>query len=167
LTLRGIPSALSFDIRGRLAVGSPLGLLDIFDVVHGTHERSIAAYQGTRSITTAAFSPDGAFLAVAPSVGTINERLNAGPVRIWSTATWVRETALGSVKDNQTFGQVAWSQDGRLLSAVSFDGTLYTWRFDTRAAILKNRLPNGGTATAFSHDGTLAVAAGDMVLILK
>lgn len=169
LTLNQIPTALSFGADNLLAVGATGGELSLFDLTQNTLDWTINAFSpGTRNVLASAFSPDGAFLASAPAHGIACCALESGPIRIWKTHTSEQVASLGSVKDDQSFPQVAWSPDGTLLAAASFSGAFYVWRVGTnQVPIFTAHFPLAAYATSFSSNGMLAVAQGDEVLILK
>jgi len=170
LALHHIPTTVSFAEDGRLAIGSTAGQLYIFDLASPAPIRTITAYEGKpgQSVTTTAFSPDGAFLATAPAGAVNNQPLDGGPIRIWKADIGEQIAALGDVKDDQTFPQIAWSPDGSQLAAVSFSGLFGVWRFGASPApLFTTHFSHAGYAIGFSRNGTLATAVGDSVYILK
>jgi WD40 repeat protein len=166
--VKGAAFALSFAPSGRLAVGETGGLVEVVNLETSTIEQSISAYLDHRSVGSVSFSPDGDFLAVAPTVGLIHQKLDAGPVRVWQTETWQQLASLGSVSDDQTFSQVAWSPEGKLLSATSFSGAFYVWQFGPHPVpVYQTHIAGGGFSTKFSRDGMLAITENAEVVILR
>lgn len=168
LTFNEVPTAVAFGLPNRLAVGTAGGHLKILEMPQDAAEQTILAFQRNRNVMSSAFSPNGALLAATPTVGFSVVPLDDGPVRIWKVDTGERVATLGSVQDNQTFPQVAWSADGTLLAAISLSGLLEVWRVGaTQSSVFTTHFSAAGYAAAFAPSGALAAAVGAEVVILK
>ncbi|MBT7096625.1 hypothetical protein HN937_04565, partial [Candidatus Poribacteria bacterium] len=112
---------------------------------------AIASLTTNGSVKTAAFSPDGATIAVAIW----------GDVTLWSTSSWQTAGTLNGRSSN--IRALAFSPDGTTLAAGYADGTVVLWDTSTwlRAATLRGH-SRDVTSVAFSPDGsTIATGSWD------
>jgi WD40 repeat protein len=108
---------------------------------------------------SAAFSPDGQWIATGDQDGAIS---------LWEVA------AAGSVRRRlpghaASVSGVSFSPDGRRLVSSSFDGQVKVWDWTAGAELLTLPLPAGGQAwhVVFTPDGkTIAAAGGDGLVTL-
>ena len=105
---------------------------------------------GKGSINEIAYSPDGALLAVASSIG----------VWLYDTNTY-QEIALLTRSFRYLYHNVAFSPDGNTIASGSDDATIYLW--DVNTGTLKNTL-TGHTAwvkhISFSPNGRMIASGG-------
>jgi len=114
-----------------------------------------------------AFSPDGAFLAVAYPDDK-DDWLNTNRVRVWhvpaesgelSNLAYELTDATRSEGSDQALISLAWSQDGSLLAAGFSDQSVHIWRAGPGLVYRRLVLDSMPRFAAFAADGRLAVGA--------
>jgi WD40 repeat protein len=148
--LHGATQAVAFAPDGRLLAVARAGdeAVRLFDPATGKERARLSGHFSY--VTTLAWSPDGA--AIAAGI----EEWNKASLRVWG---WPGGKELFT--DSDAVGGVAFSPDGRLLAAVSYDEPLRLWR--VKDGKLIGRFcwhgPDMG-AVAFTPDGRW-LATGD------
>lgn len=144
-------TALAFDPQGRLlATGGREGIVRRYDLrggepnVQGVWEPE-ASNAGIRAL---AVHPDGAWIAIADTVGKIV---------LWKSGTRVRPLGnrVGVIKS------LAFSPDGRSLAGLSESGAAQLWRLEEELSMVEPVLltePRSVQVLAFSSDGRLVTA---------
>ena len=142
-----------------LAAGDDNGHIGVWDVMTGRKTASLSAGKtadlsvgnGSGSIYSVAFSPDGHTLAAGGAIADI------GFIDVWGAATW-RQTAI--LADDSPVESVAFSPDGHTLAAGDDNGHIALW--DTAARHKTATLAEGSLvgSVAFGSDGH-TLAAGD------
>jgi WD40 repeat protein len=113
------------------------------------------AILGNGSDNAIALSPDGRFLAIATALG----------VELRETQTWTIEHFLADAEEIVV--AVAFSPDGTLLAAGSYDRASRVW--DTNSGELLFTFPDPGsaaTSVAFSSDGSILAAGSSRCSVL-
>jgi WD40 repeat protein/serine/threonine protein kinase len=108
----------AFSPNGRhFAVASSLGFLRVFETSNWQEEATLHGY--SKSVTSAAFSPDNQRLAT----GT-GDSDNA--VKLWDVDSWQDVFKLAG--EGSIFFVTSFSPDGNSIGTVSFDGFLHVWQ---------------------------------------
>jgi WD40 repeat protein len=147
---------------GKLASGSRVGTIQVWDVTTGRVEQTLEGHSD--SAESVAFSPDGGKLASGSRDGTI---------RVWDVATGQVEQILEG--HSERVNSIAFSPDGGKLASGSNDGTIRLW--DVATGRVEQTLegysdsvesysdsvksvafsPDGGKLASGSDDGTIQV----------
>jgi WD40 repeat protein len=138
--------AISRD-SGTIAYGGVAGKLNLLDAPGQGNPRTLARFPGAH-VLSAAFSPDGARLAVGLSDGT---------ARQWDVPTG-REIARFEGHDC-CVASVAYSPDGSLLATSSRDATAKVWAAHGSVQAQADAGRGAVTGLAFTPDGRSVVAA--------
>ncbi|MFO0844255.1 MAG: WD40 repeat domain-containing protein [Gemmataceae bacterium] len=165
LPLHLLPRAVAFSPDGSvLAYGVPRGPIRLWSVDSGEERGRLRKWGDREVVKCLAFSPDGRRL-VAGGVGT---------VEVWDTTrgSLLRQMTV-PVRGMKYPGNlippiggvnaVAFSQDGRSVTAVNSDGPVRLWEISSgRQFVLSGRRlgePGHGTAVACSPDGRFVASA--------
>jgi WD40 repeat protein len=151
--------AISFSPDSRwLAVGSYGGLVSLCSV---SDQKIVKVLRlGEEVIQAVAFSPDGKLLAIGSGVWVGSERRFAkGSLKIWHTEA---EEFVNIWENLQApVNSVAFSPDGLLLAAGSWDGQVKVWQVDEGTLKYAIRAHTGWVrCVAFSPDGEFLATAG-------
>ncbi len=139
-----------------LASGSDDMTLRLWDAATG---REIAVLsEGSASVTSVAFAPDGTILA--DSAGN--------KIRLWDTTTRLSVATLAGHGALGVINSMAFSPDGTILATGSADKTIRLWDTNSRSNIATlTGHTNMVRSVAFSPDGTtLAAGSDDMTIRL-
>jgi WD domain, G-beta repeat len=127
----------------------------------------LTTYQEIRRFTprrgqvfTAAFSPDGRYLATAGRVRDIQEAVNNGEVQLWDVETGRELRSMTG--HTRVVMRLAFSPDGRMLATGSGDNTVRLWEVATGGE--RHRFTGHSTyisSLAFAPDGRKLAAASD------
>lgn len=151
--------SISFSPEGkRLAIGSYGGLVSFCHISDQKIDKVIQI--GQEVIQAVAFSPDGKFLAIGSGVWSeVERRFATGSVKIWHTET---ENFVNDWKEfDAPVNSIAFSPDGSLLAASSWDGLVKVWRVNEGSCQYAVRAYMGWTCcVAFSFDSELLAASG-------
>lgn len=142
------PQAVAYSREGLVATGDVNGDVQLWQPEDRALLATLSGSGG--QVSSLAFSPDGALLAVS---------YENGPARLWNVET---DNAVASLDragvPNDLQDSVAFSPDGHTLAAADSDGSVALWDVDTD--LLLTVLPSDGYPVgdvAFSPDGrTLA-----------
>ncbi|HSM57262.1 MAG TPA: WD40 repeat domain-containing protein [Candidatus Sulfomarinibacteraceae bacterium] len=96
----------------------------LWNVPAGTSDGVLTGYENT--VTSAAFSPDGALLATGAASGD-------GAVRLWQVSDWTLLHTLEHWKEDgepDWVTDLAFSPDGRTIAVGTWEGELYLWQVD-------------------------------------
>jgi WD40 repeat protein len=158
----------------RIAVGTLLGQLIIFDPNTGEQLLAKAAYEeGDYGVGAIAFSPNGSFLATGKDRHSNVSRSSTTGADIWRASDLSLIASLpgahedhGGVANPDPVRTISWSPSGTLL-VVGDDATLWVWNVAQAKPALISEVPGAVYSTAFSPSNTLAVAGGDHVDIYQ
>ncbi|MFD6534545.1 NACHT and WD repeat domain-containing protein [Streptomyces sp. NPDC060184] len=151
---------------GTLTAGnSTTGTVQLWDVADPRRPRrlstvTVARQQGVSSV---AFSPDGATLAVGG--GTTGSTGSASLLRLWNVSDPARPAALGGAVAGHTsiVNQVAFSPVGHVMASAGSDDKVLVWDVSDPGrpkAVARLFLSNPANSVAFSPDGSV-LATGD------
>lgn len=141
-----------------LAIGTYGGAVSFCQV--GDQKVTKTVELGQEVVQAVAFSPDGKLLAIGSGVWSESERRFAiGKLRVLHTGA---EEFIEGWEDFQApVSSVAFSPDGLLLAASSWDGQVKVWRVNEGSLNYAVRAYTGWTrCIAFSPDSELLAAAG-------
>lgn len=143
--------AVAVDPDGRTALTSEGTLVDATD---GGPLPAVKGVTGEDFLRTAAFSPDGGFLAAGDTVGRLT---------LWDARTWRRLAVLRPAASTVQHAALAFSADGSLLAASAPDGSVQVWETAT-PSLPAATLPAGdGPALSLALDsGTLRVTTAHL-----
>jgi eukaryotic-like serine/threonine-protein kinase len=153
---------------GLVAVGAVAGLALALANHQGaiasepTRAELIYSYKGHQDeVFTAAWSPDGRYIASAGGNKAINSRRGDTKVHVWNAQTG--DDVYVYLGHSYVVRKVAWSLDGTRIASASEDGTVQVWDAITGNNPLIYRGHNGAViALAWSPDGTrIASASAD------
>lgn len=144
---RGVPAVAISPDSGTVAYGGEAGRLNLLDASGHGKPRTLARFPGAH-VLSAAFSPDGARLAVGLSDGT---------ARQWDVATG-REIARFEGHDC-CVASVVYSPDGSLLATSSKDATAKIWAARGNVQAQADAGRGAVTGLAYTPDGRSVVAA--------
>ena len=155
--------------KGMLVAGHKDGRLDTLMYKPGVlHFDTLKAH--THSISSLAFSPDGAMLASGACAEPYTEAWPAGQCKRGEMRLWrVADGTLLRTLSGHTGGilSLAFSPDGRLLASGSSDRTLRLWRVSDGALLRTLEQEYAVRDVAFSPDGrTLALASAPIFLTI-
>jgi WD40 repeat protein len=132
--------------------GTPI----IWDATSGEVRRILGGPEGWYG--SVAFSPDGT--QVAAGLGETD--VGSGEVLLWdpSTGRLIRTLGERAPRGDAAIVDLAFSPDGRLLAAASFDGNVRVWKLASGEEILTLPAPALVIGVAFSQDGKLLASSG-------
>ena len=108
---------------------------------------SVPSYTTNYKVNSAAWSPDGKFIASASSDGTI---------RLWDPETGEYRATLEG--HNGRVNTAAWSPDGKTIASAGCDGTIRIWDVATAKCWYIETFPNGDYAV-WNQDQSLRFAS--------
>jgi len=129
----------------KIASADDEGGIQIWDFASG--KPLLALGEDQRSVQSLAFSPDGAFLAAAVSIG-----IRSHAVRIWDISSG---KLLHDMREHsQTINDIAYSPNGKRIASVGNDNSLRIWNttYGTLESTEK-QTKNNLMAVAYSPDG--------------
>ncbi|MFJ5924952.1 trypsin-like peptidase domain-containing protein [Kitasatospora sp. NPDC092948] len=142
--------SVEFSRDGHLVTGSSGNTVQLWDVTTGKATGSLPGDPGSRSATSAAFSPDG------HTVGTASAH---GAVQLWDTTTGRTETL---THDAGTTSAVVFSPDGRTLATGGKDGQVQLWDTATgKATATPPRHTDVVWSVVFSPNGHTLATGGE------
>jgi len=151
--------SISFSPDGQwLAIGSHGGVVSFCRIGDRKVTRTLELEQ--EIVQAVAFSPDGKLLAIGSGVWSESERRFAtGKLRIWHTEA---EEFINSWEDFPApVSSVAFSPEGLLLAASSWDGQVKVWQVSDGSLKYSVKAYMGWVRSiAFSPDGKLLATAG-------
>ena len=138
----------------RVALGTPLRTLKIYDTSDGSQEQAIKKH--TDWIQAVAYSPDGRFLASGD---------RAGGLWVWEGKTARELYNCAGHKEGVT--DVAFRGDSSILASASQDGTIKLWNMSDGTMAKTIQAHSGGVLSlAFTHDGKLVSCGRDHLVKL-
>jgi WD40 repeat protein len=145
------PDGKTLATAGFSVSGTPI----LWDTASGKIQRILGGPKGwTGSV---AFSPDGT--RIATGLGGTDE--GSGQVLLWEMATGRLIDSFGELKPgDHPIVDLAFSRDGKLLAAASFDGTARVWILASGEESLTLRPHAIVVGVAFNPDGQLLATSG-------